>query len=134
MMELTDDNMKYLALGAVSLFAVYMLYKSQDINRRLIEGMVSKGRPNSYASALKALPMQIKGLQKMLNVQQSRTDIEDILTDLSEMVDLAQINTLLNYADGKMDDSATQKVGANIRSFNDIAKAIKSSMEYLDKV
>ena len=33
MLELTDDNMKYVALSVGAVAVIYMLYKSQEMNK-----------------------------------------------------------------------------------------------------
>ena len=132
MIELTDENMKYLALSVGALAVIYMLYKSQEMNRRIMEGLTNNS--TNYQKTLEKLPNRVKSLRTMLNVSTSRNDIEDILTKLSEMVDLAQLNTLLNYANGAMDEKSTNKVATDMRSFNDLEKSIKSSINYLDSI
>ena len=132
MLELTDDNMKYLALSVGALAVIYMLYKSQEMNRRIMEGLTNNS--TNYQKTLEKLSNRVKSLRTMLNVSTSRNDIEDILTKLSEMVDLAQLNTLLNYANGAMDEKSTNKVATDMRSFNDLEKSIKSSINYLDSI
>ena len=37
MLELTDDNMKYVALSVGAVAVIYMLYKSQEMNKRIVE-------------------------------------------------------------------------------------------------
>lgn len=132
MIELTDENMKYLALSVGALAVIYMLYKSQEMNRRIMEGLTNNS--TNYQKTLEKLSNRVKSLRTMLNVSTSRNDIEDILTKLSEMVDLAQLNTLLNYANGAMDEKSTNKVATDMRSFNDLEKSIKSSINYLDSI
>ena len=132
MIELTDENMKYLALSVGALAVIYMLYKSQEMNRRIMEGLTNNSK--NYQKTLEKLSNRVKSLRTMLNVSTSRNDIEDILTKLSEMVDLAQLNTLLNYANGAMDEKSTNKVATDMRSFNDLEKSIKSSINYLDSI
>lgn len=131
MLELTDDNMKYIALSIGAVSVIYMLYKSQEMNKRIMEGLTNNS--SNYKKTLAKLPNRIKSLSAMLNVGSSRNDIEDILTHLTEMVGLAQLNTLLNYANGPMDETSTNKVATDMRSFNDLEKSIKSSMKYLDE-
>lgn len=131
MLELTDDNMKYIALSIGAVSVIYMLYKSQEMNKRIMEGLTNHS--SNYKKTLAKLPNRIKSLSTTLNVSSSRNDIEDILTHLTEMVGLAQLNTLLNYANGPMDETSTNKVAADMRSFNDLEKSIKSSMKYLDE-
>ncbi len=133
MIELTDDNMKYLALSVGAVSIIYLLYKSQEMNKRIVEGLSNNNNSN-YKKTLEKLPNRVKSLRTMLNVSASRNDIEDILTSLSEMVDLAQLNTLLNYANGSMDEKSTNKVAADMRSFNDLEKSIKSSIHYIDSI
>jgi hypothetical protein len=132
MIELTDENMKYLALSLGAIAVIVMLYKSQEMNRRIVEGLTNNN--GNYEKTLQKLPARIKSLQSSLNVGVSRNDIEDILTNLSELVDLAQLNTLLNYANGSMDEKSTAKVAGDMRSFNDIEKSIKSSVSYVDSI
>ena len=132
MLELTDDNMKYVALSVGAVAVIYMLYKSQEMNKRIVEGLTDNS--SNYKKTLTKLPNRIKSLRTMLNVSSSRNDIEDILTNLTEMVDLAQLNTLLNYANGPMDEAATNKIAVDMRSFNDLEKSIKSSIKYLDSI
>ena len=132
MLELTDDNMKYVALSVGAIAVIYMLYKSQEMNKRIVEGLTDNS--SNYKKTLAKLPNRIKSLRTMLNVSASRNDMEDILTNLTEMVDLAQLNTLLNYANGAMDEKSTNKVATDMRSFNDLEKSIKSSINYLDSI
>ena len=132
MLELTDDNMKYLALSIGAVSIIYLLYKSQEMNKRIVEGLSNNS--SNYKKTLEKLPNRVKSLRTMLNVSASRNDIEDILTNLSEMVDLAQLNTLLNYANGSMDEKSTNKVATDMRSFNDLEKSIKSSINYIDSI
>ena len=132
MLELTDDNMKYVALSVGAVAVIYMLYKSQEMNKRIVEGLTDNS--SNYKKTMAKLPNRIKSLRTMLNVSASRNDMEDILTNLTEMVDLAQLNTLLNYANGPMDETSTNKVAADMRSFNDLEKSIKSSIKYLDSI
>ena len=132
MLELTDDNMKYLALSIGAVSIIYLLYKSQEMNKRIVEGLSNNS--SNYKKTLEKLPNRVKSLRTMLNVSASRNHIEDILTSLSEMVDLAQLNTLLNYANGSMDEKSTNKVATDMRSFNDLEKSIKSSKKYLDSI
>ena len=132
MLELTDDNMKYLALSIGAVSIIYLLYKSQEMNKRIVEGLSNNS--SNYKKTLEKLPNRVKSLRTMLNVSASRNHIEDILTSLSEMVDLAQLNTLLNYANGSMDEKSTNKVATDMRSFNDLEKSIKSSINYIDSI
>ena len=132
MLELTDDNMKYIALSVGAVAVIYMLYKSQEMNKRIVEGLTDNS--SNYKQTLAKLPNRIKSLRTMLNVSASRNDMEDILTNLTEMVDLAQLNTLLNYANGPLDETSTNKVAVDMRSFNDLEKSIKSSIKYLDSI
>ena len=132
MLELTDDNMKYVALSVGAVAVIYMLYKSQEMNKRIVEGLTNNS--SNYQKTLEKLPNRVKSLRTMLNISTSRNDIEDILTKLSEMVDLAQLNTLLNYANSPMDEKSTNKIAVDMRSFNDIERSIKSSINYLDSI
>ena len=47
-------------------------------------------------------------------------------------MNLGRLSTLMQYSNGKMDSASTQKVGENLRAFNDIIKSLVESMEYLD--
>jgi ABC-type anion transport system duplicated permease subunit len=132
MLELTDDNMKYVALSVGAVAVIYMLYKSQEMNKRIVEGLTNNS--SNYQKTLEKLPNRVKSLRTMLNISTSRNDIEDILTKLSEMVDLAQLNTLLNYANSPMDEKSTNKIAVDMRSFNEIERSIKSSISYLDSI
>ena len=132
MLELTDDNMKYVALSVGAVAVIYMLYKSQEMNKRIVEGLTNNS--SNYQKTLEKLPNRVKSLRTMLNISTSRNDIEDILTKLSEMVDLAQLNTLLNYANSPMDEKSTNKIAVDMRSFNEIERSIKSSINYLDSI
>ena len=134
MMELTDENMKCLALGAVVIFAIYIVYKYQGYNQRIREGFghSSSGSNNFYKTSLQKIPKDIISTKNILNVKNSRGDIEDILTDLSELVQLGTMNTLLQYSNGQMEAADTNNVGEHLRSLKEINTAIQSSMEYLD--
>ena len=130
MIELTDENMKYLALSVGALAVIYMLYKSQEMNKRIMEGLTNNSK--NYKETLENFASRTKSLKSTLNISTSRHDIEDILTNLSEIVHLAQLNTLLNYANGEMNEKSTNKVAEDMRSFNDLERSIKSSINFLD--
>ncbi len=130
MIELTDENMKYLALSVGALAVIYMLYKSQEMNKRIVEGLTNNSK--NYKETLENFASRTKSLKSTLNISTSRHDIEDILTNLSEIVHLAQLNTLLNYANGEMNEKSTNKVAEDMRSFNELERSIKSSINFLD--
>ena len=132
MMELTDENMKYLALSVGAVAVIYMLYKSQEMNRRIMEGLTNNN--TKYKKTMENFADRTKSLQTTLNISTSRQDIEDILTNLSEIAHLAQLNTLLNYANGEMNEKSTNKVAVDMRSFSDIERSIKSSINFLDSI
>ena len=77
MLELTDDNMKYVALSVGAVAVIYMLYKSQEMNKRIVEGLTDNS--SNYKKTLEKLPNRIKSLRTMLNVSASRNAMEDIL-------------------------------------------------------
>ena len=133
MMELTDENKKRLALGAGALFAIYIVYKYGGYNHRRIEGFShKKGGSPDYKGSLQQLTSNIKVLKNNIDVGASRGTIEDILTELTELMNLGKLNTLLHYSNSKKDSASTHKVGENLRAFADIMKALDESMEYLD--
>jgi hypothetical protein len=134
MMDLTDENMKCLALGAVVVFAIYIVYKYQGYNQKIREGFGhSSSDPNNfYKTSLQKIPSDIKSTKNILNVKNSRDDIEDILVDLSELIQLGKMNTLLQYSNGKMEAADTNNVGEHLRSMREINTAIHSSIKYLD--
>ena len=133
-MELTDENMKYVALGVVVVFSVYIIYRAQQYNHKIVEGLVNNNNAGNYTLSLQKLPNTIASIKTQLNVNKSRSDIEDILTDLSELVELGQLNTLLQYANSKMDSEATNNAAQNINSFSEMNKSIQSSIAYLDSM
>ena len=134
MLELTDENMKYVGLGVVVLFSIYILYRSQQYSHKIVEGLVNNSASSNYAESLKKLPTAIASIKKGLNVSKSRSDIEDILTNLTELVELGQLNTLLQYANSKMDPQATANTAQSINSFSEIKKSLQTSIEYLDSM
>ena len=78
MLELTDDNMKYVALSVGAVAVIYMLYKSQEMNKRIVEGLTNNS--SNYQKTLEKLPNRVKSLRTMLNISTSRNDIEDIFS------------------------------------------------------
>ena len=133
-MELTDENMKYVALGVVVLFSIYIFYRTQQYNHKIVEGLVNNNNAANYTLSLQKLPTTIASIKTQLNVNKSRSDIEDILTNLSELVELGQLNSLLQYANSKMDSQATNNAAQSINSFSEMNKSIQSSIEYLDSM
>jgi len=125
--------MKYVALGVVVLFSIYIFYRTQQYNHKIVEGLVNNNAAN-YTLSLQKLPTTIASIKTQLNVNKSRSDIEDILTNLSELVELGQLNSLLQYANSKMDSQATNNAAQSINSFSEMNKSIQSSIEYLDSM
>ncbi len=134
---MTEENMKYLGLAMVILFAIYIFNKSQRLNDMILEGFSHPDHgkdPTDYKASLESLNKTIKKALKELDVTNNRSDIEDVLTDLSQVVKLGRLHALLQYSQGKLDAVSTNKFAQTLKSLRDMEKAVNSSMEYLDSM
>ena len=127
-----DDHIKCLALGSVVLFAIYIVYTYHDYHAKTLEGFQHKSV--NYKSSLKQLEDHVKSLKKTLDVGSSRSEMEDVLTGLSEYMPLVQLQALMEYSNGKIDVESTTKTAEGLRALNDVTKAVEQSMKYLDSM
>ena len=131
-MFLSEENLKYLGLIGLALITGYVLYKCIVVNDKMIEGLTSNSSATDYASISTKIEGDIKIVKNIINIDASRSQIEDALTDLQELIRLGELNTLLQYAGGKMDTTLTKGASKNLRSFNQIQSSITDSLAYLD--
>ena len=130
-MLLSDENLKYLGLIGLALITGYVFYKCVVVNDNIIEGLTNNSS-SDYTSMSTKLEGDIKIIKNVINMDASRSQIEDALTDLQELIKLGELNTLLQYASGKMDTTLTKSTARNLRSFKQIQSSIADSLSYLD--
>jgi len=131
-MLLSDENLKYLGLIGLALITGYVFYKCVVVNDNIIEGLTNNSSATDYTSMSTKLEGDIKIIKNVINMDASRSQIEDTLTDLQELIKLGELNTLLQYASGKMDTTLTKSTARNLRSFKQIQSSIADSLAYLD--
>ena len=131
-MVLSEENLKYLGLIGLALIMGYVFYKCVVVKDKMMEGLTNNSPPSDYTSISTKLEGDIKIVKNVINIDASRSQIEDALTDLQELIRLGELNTLLQYASGKMDTTLTNSTAKNLRSFNQIQSSITDSLSYLD--
>jgi len=131
-MLLSEENLKYLGLIGLALIIAFVFYKCVIVNDKMIEGLTNNSSATDYASISTKLEGDIKIVKNVINIDASRSQIEDALTDLQELIKLGELNTLLQYGGGKMDVTLTGETAKNLRSFNQIQSSITDSLTYLD--
>lgn len=131
-MLLSDENLKYLGLIGLALITGYVFYKCVVVNDNIIEGLTNNSSATDYTSMSTKLEGDIKIIKNVINMDASRSQIEDALTDLQELIKLGELNTLLQYASGKMDTTLTNSTAGNLRAFKQIQSSIADSLSYLD--
>ena len=132
-MLLSDENLRYLGLAGLAVVACYVFYKCIKINDTMIEGLANNLQATDYSSISTKLEGDVTIIKNILNIDASRSQIEDSLTDLQELVRLGELNTLLKYAGGTMDTTLTNSTAGNLRAFKQIQSSIDDSLSYLDK-
>ena len=131
----SEECLQYSGLVILLLLGAFVLYKTFKVREKITEGIANqKSSANNYKPAIDKLENNIKLMKNVLNVSNSRNEIEDILTDLSSLIKLAQLNSLLQYANGKMDSASTKQAGDKLESLLRISKTIDSSTKYLDNM
>ena len=97
------------------------------------EGL-SLGNDGPYSATVSKLDNSVSTLNNMMNIDSNRRDIEDILTNLKKMMQLAQIKILLGFANGAMDPVATKSTSDSLKSLKNMEESITESIPYLDRL
>ena len=122
------DSLKYVAIGVLVIVSITMLLRYLQPKKR--EGLDNGGSP--YSATVKQTGNTVVMLTNLMNVDSNRKDVEDILVNLKKMMQLAQIKTLLEFANGKMDPAATKSTSDSLKSLKNMQESITDSIPYLD--
>ena len=109
---------------------VYIIYRT--INKK--EGLENKstnsnngyaGNAEKYGNNLKTMSTQI---QDTLLISKYRTDYENVITDMDDLVDNLMLKTVLS-----VDPSNPQKTLDELNSLNESKTSLENVMKFIDK-
>ena len=123
------DSLKYVLIGILVIVCISMLLTYLKPKNR--EGL---GNDGPYTATVSKLDNSVSTLNNMMNIDSNRRDIEDILTNLKKMMQLAQIKILLGFANGAMDPAATKSTSDSLKSLKNMEESITESIPYLDRL
>ena len=142
-----DTIYKYLGLFVVSLFVIFLVFKSMSFQAKIVEGLTSDRRKTSttatrassaqetaienQADAIKAATNKI---EDTLNIAKYRKNYEDILIELESFVDTAMFEVIVSTSsDVTAGDAAAQQHIEFINALSAYKATLNEAMTFLDK-
>ena len=142
-----DTIYKYLGLFVVSLFVIFLVFKSMSFQAKIVEGLTSDRRKTSTTAtrassaqetAIENLADEVKAatnkIEDMLNIAKYRKNYEDILIELESFVDTAMFDAIVSTSTQIMAGGAgAQQVIADINAYSSFKASLNEAMTFLDK-
>lgn len=142
-----DTIYKYLGLFVVSLFVIFLVFKSLSFQAKIVEGLTSDRRKTSTtatrassaqeteientADAIKAATNKI---EDTLNIAKYRKNYEDILIELESYVDTTMFAVIVGLSSEVTAGGAgAQQIMADINAFSAYKATLNEAMTFLDK-
>jgi hypothetical protein len=138
-MTASEDIYKYLGLGIVVLFVVYIIIKSLTFQARLFEGMTSKDEDAKTDKDKKAAAIKSNTTTLIdgLLIEKYRSTYDDTIIELEENISATILSGILTNAETISADPTSDKSQKFITATNNL-KAFKDTlndaMKYLDSI
>lgn len=141
-MEFSNFNVfskeSLLTVGVVVIL-IYLLVKLFGAQQMTIEGLTNKQKvPLMETMAkgnLKDLKKEIQQLDDAIRLDKYKSDYEDMLIDLDEIINQNILVNLVMFGDGMTKDANRNKDDANLKTVKElygIKEILESTMQYID--
>ena len=133
-MTASEDIYKYLGLGIVVLFVVYVVIKSLTFQAKLFEGMTSWTDKDKKAESIKSNTTSV--LDALL-IEKYRSNYVDTIIELEENISATILSVILTNSETISADTSSETSQKFITTTNNL-KAFKDTlndaMKYLDSI
>ena len=142
-----DTIYKYLGLFVVSLFVIFLVFKSMSFQAKIVEGLTSDRRKTSTTAtrassaqetAIENLADEVKAAtnkaEDMLNIAKYRKNYEDILIELESFVDTNMFAAIVsNSSVVTAGGAGSLQIIADINALSAYKASLNEAMTFLDK-
>jgi hypothetical protein len=141
-----DSIYRYLGLMTISLFVIFIVFKSMSFQAKIVEGLTSDRRKKSSSSSASsaqetsientadAIKSATNQTEDSLNITKYRKNYEDILIELESFVDTAMFDAIVSTSTQIMAGGAgAQQVIADINAYSSFKASLNEAMTFLDK-
>ena len=144
-----DSIYRYLGLMTISLFVIFIVFKSMSFQAKIVEGLTSDRRKKSSSSSSSsassaqetdiehtadAIKSATNQTEDSLNITKYRKNYEDILIELESFVDTAMFDAIVSTSTQIMAGGAgAQQVIADINAYSSFKASLNEAMTFLDK-
>ena len=144
-----DSIYRYLGLMTISLFVIFIVFKSMSFQAKIVEGLTSDRRKKSSSSSSSstssaqetdiehtadAIKSATNQTEDSLNITKYRKNYEDILIELESFVDTAMFEAIVsNSSVVTAGDAASLQIIANVNAYSAYKASLNEAMTFLDK-
>jgi len=124
---------KYIGVIALISLVIYLVIKTFNFQKNILEGFESKYNPSSIDDLNKNLNEIKEVMKDKLLVSKYRNKYEEALMNIDEVSSLKQLTYLLENGYDK-NNGITSNVGYESDLYKKIREGVKDSLDYLDSM
>ena len=124
---------KYIGVIALISLVIYLVIKTFNFQKNILEGFESKYNPSSIDDLNKNLNEIKETMKDKLLVSKYRNKYEEALMNIDEVSSLKQLTYLLENGYDK-NNGITSNVGYESDLYKKIREGVKDSLDYLDSM
>jgi hypothetical protein len=124
---------KYIGVIALISLVIYLVIKTFNFQKNILEGFESKYNPSSIDDLNKNLNEIKEAMKDKLLVSKYRNKYEEALMNIDEVSSLKQLTYLLENGYDK-NNGITSNVGYESDLYKKIREGVKDSLDYLDSM